>query len=406
MLDRIRTRKASMDNVTITEAKSSPQMTLETFRSLVRTLSPDELDKLPLDKLPHHIPDDIVDEAPYESRYVIEQLLFSANAFQLEERSRIKENYGDDVACAMDQANSLIEIATPSMFREKLQALVELQAQYKDTSATQAPLLEMVMEIDDLLHDVKKYSLTSVHALNLLEKSKPEQAEDSSKFESAIDQLGKQLAHLDKNLGEYFVTRLMIVGFEMQRTRLRVETLDNQAALIQEEINRLHDSLKECKTSRRISLSRKYLNERADEIQEQITQLIEEKDRNEILISESDLTGWLDAIVDASLTPFSQNRISQTSRKARLALFHLLQRYCQMQEEAAAQIAKNPFIQSDPEKAIKFMLASEEFILDYFSKKKESVAAWLGNAAKIKIEGLKDLEQNLLKELRNNARLT
>ncbi len=125
-----------------------------------------------------------------------------------------------------------------------------------------------------------------------------------------------------------------------------------------------------------------------------------------MIISENDLTKWLDGIVDVNLSPFSRARAEKSSRRLRLSLFNLMNKYCALQEEAALQIAHNPLVQTDAELAIKFMLKSEKYILDYFSQKREQLSAWLGNAAKMKLEMLDELEQELIQEMRSNLELS
>ena len=65
-----------------------------------------------------------------------------------------------------------------------------------------------------------------------------------------------------------------------------------------------------------------------------------------------------------------------------------------------------PFIHqiNDPEKAIKFVLMSEQFILNYFTKKKNTATAWLSGAAESKIAELDQLQKDILTELRKASK--
>ncbi|MDX1335079.1 MAG: hypothetical protein R3312_04790, partial [Gammaproteobacteria bacterium] len=78
--------------------------------------------------------------------------------------------------------------------------------------------------------------------------------------------------------------------------------------------------------------------------------------------------------------------------------------YCAQQEASAMQIARNPFLQIDAKQAIKYMLMSEQFILDYFSKKKSKNAAWISDAAQVKMEDLEKLEKDILTELKRSSK--
>ena len=68
------------------------------------------------------------------------------------------------------------------------------------------------------------------------------------------------------------------------------------------------------------------------------------------------------------------------------------------------QIARNPFLQVDAKQAIRFMLMSEQFILDYFSKKRNENTAWISDVAQVKIEDLDLLERDILAELKRSSR--
>lgn len=49
-------------------------------------------------------------------------------------------------------------------------------------------------------------------------------------------------------------------------------------------------------------------------------------------------------------------------------------------------------------------MQSEQFILDYFSRKKSSMAAWLGGAAEEKVRKLASLQKDLLSEMESNRK--
>ena len=129
-----------------------------------------------------------------------------------------------------------------------------------------------------------------------------------------------------------------------------------------------------------------------------------EQKSKEIAISENDLTLWLDTIVDVSLHPFTREKSRKVVSDARVALYNLLNKYCMSQEGGAKQIARNPFLQIDAKQAIRFMLMSEQFILDYFSKKRNENTAWISDVAQVKMEDLDGLEKDLLDELKKSSK--
>lgn len=390
------------------------RLTLKAFLNLVRSMSPAELESIPLETLPRDIPNGIVNYAPLRSRSALEQLLFAATRSQLQQEIAIGARYGTDVIKALDLSKLSEDAATHSGFVSMVQELLVTYKEYKDDFMTEPRLLEKVFEIDRMLVEVKNHSVKFIESLGLLRDKIITINDDRDLFQTAIDRLAAQLEYLNTRLGIYFYIRLMVADLEMKKMRTRVDGLDQRAHAIQMEIARVAEQIK--RNQKRTPMAKKSLFKRnkntaietegaTSDLRRKLRRLIEEKNRTEVFVSESKLTAWLDAIVDANLSHLSRGDIDQLSRTPRMNLYHLLQRYCTMQEDAAAQVAANPFLQTDPKQAIKFVLASEKFILAYFARKKDDLTKWLGSVAKTKIDGLDMLEKMLLKEMRENARL-
>ena len=96
------------NNVQTTFSLQEP-ITLEQFTEIIQTMPPAEIAKLPLETLPSHIPSDIADHAPPGVRGAVEDLLLSLNSFYLKKRLADVENYGEEVAGAMDKAKTLVD---------------------------------------------------------------------------------------------------------------------------------------------------------------------------------------------------------------------------------------------------------------------------------------------------------
>jgi len=59
------------------------RLSLPEFRELVFNMSPTELRKLPINRLPYKVPIELVKNAPPDSRGIIEHLLFEATTCAL-----------------------------------------------------------------------------------------------------------------------------------------------------------------------------------------------------------------------------------------------------------------------------------------------------------------------------------
>ncbi|MEJ2480281.1 MAG: hypothetical protein P8Y78_08900 [Acidihalobacter sp.] len=78
-----------------------PHISLAALRKLIRELPAEDLAKLPVDKLPESIPEEVVDEAPFYSRGAVESLIMEANAYHLSLRMRLQRMVGDEIIAAI-----------------------------------------------------------------------------------------------------------------------------------------------------------------------------------------------------------------------------------------------------------------------------------------------------------------
>lgn len=386
--------------------KDKPQIPLEVFVKLAHTLSPEELAKLPAEKLPENIPLDLVEQAPYYSRRALEDLILAANAYHLQRRMELQEKYGEEVVAALDLAKKTTAAANIRVFKNKLADLAELTEQYKQTRDRRHLdlLAKNVKHINGLLMDVRTENASISRAAMLLKDVYPISDDDEALIRCSIERLQQINERIEHLLAEYFLLRLMIINREMQEKNRQINQLEDEYFRLQKEIDILREELERSQTLWKRAIQRGKANKEAEELQRRIAQLVAEQKSKEIAISENDLTLWLDTIVDVSLHPFTRQRSRKVVTDARVALYNLLNKYCMMQEGGAKQIARNPFLQVDAKQAIRFMLMSEQFILDYFAKKRNENTAWISDVAQVKMEDLDNLERDLLDELKKSSK--
>ena len=167
--------------------------------------------------------------------------------------------------------------------------------------------------------------------------------------------LKKETASVGKILSEYYILRLKVLARAIHQKRKLIEIREETTQMKQQELDDLQADLKETQTLWNRTMKRKKTVDDTKDAQQRIYDLVNEIKSSEVVIAETDLTLWLDAIVEASLNEDSRDRVTKSLRQARISLFYLLNKFCASQEASAIQIAKNPFIQVDPEKAIKFV---------------------------------------------------
>ena len=261
-----------------------------------------------------------------------------------------------------------------------------------------------ITSINNLLIDVRSETINLLDSLSLLQRTKPANDADKKRLAESIHILKKETNSVGKILSEYYILRLKVLARAIHQKRKLIETREETTQMKQQELDDLQADLKEAQTLWNRTMKRKKTIDETKEVQQRIYDLVNEIKASEVVIAESDLILWLDAIVEASLNDDSKQRVTKSLRQARISLFYLLNKFCASQEASAIQIAKNPFIQVDPEKAIKFVLMSETFILNYFTKKKNTATAWLSGAAENKIVELDQLQKEILTELRKASK--
>ncbi|WP_455380496.1 hypothetical protein [Acidihalobacter prosperus] len=390
-----------------TPQTNKQSITLAMLRKLIQDLPPAKLARLPVDRLPDHIPEDLVEEAPFYSRNALEGLIMEANAYHLSLRMRLQQAIGDEGINALDSSHHAGTTANIRVFRNKLLELISLRQDIArgDRRPDFSLLAANIKRMNDLLIDVRTEQLDSIRSRDLLRKLTPREEVLQKPVDHAIKRLSQAINSTNQLLGQFFTLRLQLARLEMSRKRTQVESLQEKRETIRLEMQKLSKELQSTTGFLQRTLHRRQTQAQQNKIQTRIIHLASELKNADVPISETDLTLWLDTIVDASLHPQAREFVRELLSQARTALYYLLNQYCMMQEYSAKQIASNPFLQIDPQGAIRYVLKSEEFILLYFARKREQATAWLSNAAQIRMEDLDELEKDLVQALRKSARL-
>jgi len=381
-------------------------LTLQQFLRLLQTLPATRISELPIERLPNNIPADISEKIPMASRSAVDDLMMSANSFHLKRRMRDQDTYGNQLVASLDKAKTTTGSANLRIFKNKILLLVDmLQASQRGTRKIgNLTYVKHIESINNLLVDVRSETISLHESLSTLEKVKPINKDDAKRFSYSVRLLRKQTNSVGKILSEYYILRLKVLARTIHQKRKQIETRKETIRLRQQELDVLRENLQETQTLWKRAMKRSQIKDEAKEIQQRIHELVNEIKASEVVIAESDLILWLDAIIEASLNDESKVRLVKSLRQARISLFYLLNMFCVTQETSALQIAQNPFIQVDPEKAIKFVLMSEQFILNYFTKKKNTATAWLSGAAESKMVELDQLQKDILVELRRASK--
>ena len=381
-------------------------LSLQEFVELVQKLPPAKIAQLPLEILPANIPSDITEQVPAGSRGAVEDLLLSVNSMHLKNRMADIDTYGQDIVDAMDKARTSCGSNTLRVFKNKILHLIDLlqTSKQENKSIPENVLVGQIVAINNLLIDVRSESYSMSKTLEVLQKALPTSDKDKERFEALKTRISNAIKVTENTLAEYYILRLKLLSRTITEKRREIEANEKATEDFRQEVITLREELEKTKGIWNRTVNRKASLAEEEIVQKRIQELIADINAKETVISENDLILWLDTIVEASLNQTSFERVAKSLRTARISLYYLLNRFCKGQEESAIQIAQNPFIQVDPKEAIKFVLMSEKFILDYFTKKKNETTAWLSGAAENKIAELDALQKDILAELKRATR--
>jgi len=385
-----------------------PKISLEIFREMIATLPAEKLAAIPPEKLPEDIPMSLVNEAPLYVRPIVETLLLERNSLALRTRQMIKDNLGEPGLEALDTAQQTEDKATLRIFATKLLELKQLRQRCVRMEPLEGDklLTRFLQNIDKLLPDVLSEQLQIHKGMEALKETGRLPKDLLRLVDRARKRLKEQRDMISKFLGDYYSEKITISHQVMQHRIHAIEEHETEQRHQAEEIENLRSELVTLQKKLRLPFGKRKHIEDSDALRLQITQLSTQMKVSEIPVDETELTLWLDALVETSLNPAALERAKMATHMAKHNLLFLLQRYCEQQEASARHVARNPFVQVDPRKVIKYTMQSEQFILNYFQQKRIEATNQLSLAAEMKTDEIDKIEKELLQELKQSSFLT
>lgn len=379
-----------------TDVQARQPIPLPVFRRLLRSISPEDLRRLPVESLPDDIPLDLVETARAELQPILEDLSLAVGSRQLSRWGGDREQFGDQAAGALEEADRQRSHEEIERFQG---AVRELATQWRQRNSDFNSRLE---RLEPQLDGVREEHGRLVQAMQRIDDA-IEAKGPAERLAEARRRLADHVGRTETALASYYLLSLAIARSEMRSKREEIEANGCEAAQTQERINVLHERLERSQGAWRRNLRPAVARRERERLQQRIQELTQELKDRESVIAERDMTRWLDAVVDASLYARGPDA-ERLLRDGRLQLFQLLNQFCIQQESAASQVAQNPFLQLNPEQTIEFLLVSERFIVQYFSRKRSDLTRWVGGEARRKLSELDNVQGHILEEYRRHRK--
>lgn len=382
------------------------RMSLQEFVNFVRSRPLADVAALNVEQLPDNLPAEMVRNAPMPLRGVLEKMAFDIGVRELREQQIFEQTFGVAASRAIDLAQDNETSIALAQLQQKIQDLAPSLSNWRQKKMTHyamgqamTPLREAVVEIQSLRARIARASLLLSDCEKLpAATSSPDL---SAKIQKNIALLNDKARKIDQALGAFHSLHLEIIAEEMAEKHRQINTSDLNKKELFMQIEALEEVIR-----RPPSLSEKLMpwarSKQIEDNKQRLSELHQRILSEDWVMGENQLMRWLDVLVDASLYAPEMATLLEAARND---LNQLLLAFCEQQEAAARNVARNPFVQANPEQAIQFMLMSERMILDYFARKRAELAEWLGNAANDRLSALNSLEKQLISEMKRNLKL-
>ncbi|MEN8128628.1 MAG: hypothetical protein ABFS45_00250 [Pseudomonadota bacterium] len=307
----------------------------------------------------------------------------------------------------LKKASLLEDNIKVKVFKGKVGNLIQMLSHSRnDTSQVYTKRIEKNLgHINNLLFDVNSEYGSFLEMIKNLEQINASNDAETRTLDISIDRLRRQSNRITRLLGEYYLLRFKISIRAIQRKIRQIEDQDPSLTSKKRELGTLCKRMDATQSLWKRLFRKPRARQEYKTLQERIAALVSEIKVLQVVIVESDLTRWLDAIHDASLNPYSRNRVSKSTQEAHVALRRILTRYCTLQEDTALQIAHTPFLEDTPKFAIDSLLTSEQSTLHYFIRDKKGIHPWFVDEAQKKLKALKRLRKRTFAELRRTSKV-
>ena len=389
--------------------ESMPTITsVAEFKKFIAGMTPSQLAKLSPSKIPENIPASFINSLPVASRKPIEDLVFSRNIRQLKVRQKIKNELGKEAISALDIARRVSLNGSIVQLKNKLIGIKDIKKKKLNQLSNMMiaeKQLEFAMINEGLVAEVRQEYAEVSYALQILKAKAADNNKHAESIYPAVEKLRKHGTISYQLIGLFFLERLQACHYIMAKKITAIEEQDVNLETAANRIDELNEQLRRSQSTVKRTFKKAVAATEREAIQKKISHLSAQIKAYEVPISDTELTLWLDAIVDYSLYKNTELRGHLILNKAKNNLLKLMLRYCQIQETTAKTVAANPFLRISPEKVITFTLKTEEFVLEYFKAKRIEITTMLSLTANEKSEDLAKIEKEIVSMLRSSKHL-
>lgn len=202
-----------------------------------------------------------------------------------------------------------------------------------------------------------------------LQRARARTAEQERPVRAARTRVAELIEAIDAVLARHYWFEVRLIEGEMRARRADCELAARKYAETQQQIREIQEQLEQRPGAVGRLLRRGPSQEERERLAERLAKLKKRQAKLDTLIEETELRGWLDMLVNASLY-LTQEQWERDACEARLLFYQLLNVHGLQTLERKEQKAVELLLNTQAHKAQRYCSAAEEFLGQYFAQRR------------------------------------
>lgn len=380
-----------------------PQIPLTLFRKLALTLTPEELNKIPADRLPEQIPMDLLNTITKENATKIDELMMRRHQQILLRRRKLTDALGAETAAACYTSERRDNESPAFTLKQMLRSI-----QPRRTKVSQAKNATTAIELLKEMQDARTLAVSVREDINRLlhyRKILRPKLFHPCEYQQVVRDADARLANfIDQDhdiLGRYYADRAMLCLTIMESYSKMRETYSGIREEMEKRIKKLDQRLTSARTESSLANQSSVKTPYIERLSDEIRVLFSKLRIHDITLHESDLTQWLDAVMDISLYRRVQDVYDNIATRAEDELANLVRVYFigeKLNEREKLARANQAEISSEN---LSVNQQAALFLQRYLQTKQQEMASHHGISAADRLYAYKRVERRLSTAIRS-----
>ncbi len=345
-----------------------PKIPLSVFRKMVNALSPAELAKLPPEQLPERIPVDFLETLPVETSLAIDELIMAQQMALLQARKSLAVRYGSEVARAITLSQRSLEGTVAGELRRKLTRLRNrrIASSSKLNINLAIELLDQLETNRNLTHQLMDDHRGLIKARQKLRGKLFQLPSSHDELQQADDKLATQSKDLCDLAGHYYAERCELCLIVMDGY-LR---LQNKRSGLKQAISHRVNTL----TGYAHQKEHDFGRQDGQKLHNEVRSLFGKMRDHDFVVDESELTYWLDIVLEFSMFRRKKSRYESLAIKAETTLSAFIKQHFERLKGEHADLRSNRYAPVPVERGDEFEQGSQQFLNSYFGRRQEELS--------------------------------